>query len=120
MESTTYHLTNTDFRCKYVKECNKTNQCLIHLTFTLHPSYNNADILTQYRAMINEIKNSNIFYYKKPYFTLHPGFYNLMLVPELTKTINIHFHGILTCDPKDAEYFRNSLRKLCWNNKELK
>jgi len=39
-------------------------ETVISLTFTLNPRMNNADILSQYRALIKEIKASHIFYYK--------------------------------------------------------
>jgi len=84
---------------------------------------NKADILTQYRSIIKEIKGSNLFYYKTHHkdinFTIHPGFAQLMLAPELTKTVNIHLHGILVIDPTYNEYFRNELRRFCWNNKVI-
>jgi hypothetical protein len=77
-------------------------------------------MLTQFRAMIHEIKSSRIFYYKtKHEFQMHPGFHKLMLIPELTKTINIHLHGILVIDKPYISYFINELKRLCWNNPVL-
>lgn len=114
-----FHLNNTKFIRLYTQQCTSAKH-LISITFTLNPRLNNADILTQYRSMIIEIKGSNLFYYKTHHkdtaFTIHPGFVSLMLAPELTKTINIHLHGILVIDPAYNEYFRNELRRFCWNN----
>jgi len=114
-----FHLNNTKFIQLYTQQCTSAKN-LISVTFTLNPRLNNADILTQYRSIIKEIKGSNLFYYKTNHkdtaFTIHPGFVSLMLAPELTKTINIHLHGILIIDPVYTEYFRNEIRRFCWNN----
>lgn len=119
LEIEAFHLSHTKFKENYIKQCH-VNTCIIHLTFTLNPALNNADILTQYRSMIHEIKSSNIFYYKQNNkFTIHPGFIRLMLIPELTTTINTHLHGILICDPTYANDLIQRLRKLCWNNPVL-
>lgn len=101
------------------KDTDLTNLTLVHLTFTLNPLMNKADILTQYKSMIHEIKTSNIFFYKinrKTSWTVHPGFHRLMLVAELTKTINIHLHGILLIDKKFTSYFFDEVRRMCWNS----
>lgn len=112
-------LSNKDIKTQYQSNC-MNEETVLSLTFTLNPRMNNADILTQYRGLMREIKSSRIFYYKtKSDFQIHPGFIRLFLVPELTKTINIHLHGILVIDPKYTEYFRNELRRLCWNNEVL-
>jgi hypothetical protein len=117
-----YHLNATKFITLYSQICHAAKQ-LISITFTLNPRLNNADILTQYRSIIKEIKGSNLFYYKAhnkdTAFSIHPGFSQMMLAPELTKTINIHLHGILIIDPQYNEYFRNELRRFCWNNQVL-
>ncbi len=122
LEIEAFRLKDTKFITLYRQECHSAKQ-VISITFTLNPSMNNADILTQYRAVIKEIKGSNLFYYKTHHrdsgFTIHPGFSTLLIAPELTKTINIHFHGILIIDPKDNEYFRNEIRRFCWNSKIL-
>lgn len=95
-------------------------ETVIHCTFTCNPMLNRADILSQYRGLIREIKSSKIFYYKTRHeFQIHPGFRHLMLVPELTKTINTHLHGILVIDKPYIDYFINELRRLCWNNEFL-
>lgn len=119
LETTFPPLTNLEFITDYTNQCMK-EETILHLTFTLNPSMNRADILTQYRQMIHEIKNCRIFYYKtKHEFQMHPGFHKLMLIPELTKTINIHLHGILIIDKPYISYFINELKRLCYNNKIL-
>lgn len=92
---------------------------IIHLTLTLNPLLNKADILTQWRQMIHAIKTSGIFAYKinkKATWTVHPSFEKLYLIPELTKTINIHLHGILICHKSAVPYFQNEFRRMCWNS----
>lgn len=112
-------LSSTKFIQQY-KELVHKEETILHLTFTLNPKMNNADMLTQFRQMIKEIKASRIFYYKtKHEFQMHPGFHRLMLVPELTKTVNIHLHGILIIDKPYISYFINELKRLCWNNEIL-
>lgn len=112
-------LNNQPFMDKYKEICYN-EETILHLTFTLNPKMNRADMLTQYRSMIKEIKGSRIFYYKtKNDFQMHPGFHRLMLIPELTKTINIHLHGILVIDKPYISYFINELKRLCWNNEVL-
>lgn len=123
LEIEAFHLKNTKFKESYMKECHDGHE-IYHLTFTLNPALNNADILTQYRLAIKEIKSSNIFYYKNNKkdtykFTIHPGFYRLMLVPELTKTINIHFHGILKIAGCEYKELIQNIKSLCWHSKIL-
>lgn len=122
LEIDAYHINNTKFIKSYNKTCHESEQ-IISITFTLNPKMNNADILTQYRSMIKEIKGSNLFYYKTHHkdtaFSIHPGFIKLMICPELTRTLNSHIHGILIIDPKYNDYFKNEIRRLCWNNEVL-
>lgn len=111
---------NNEAVFKDYKKCCMEEETIIHLTLTLNPKYNRADILTQFRALIREIKHSHLFYWKSKFeFQIHPGFRKLILVPELTKTINIHLHGILIIDKPYINYFVNQMRKLCWNNEVL-
>lgn len=87
------------------------------ITLTLNPILYNADILTQYRAAIQELKKCKIFYYKhKGIVSVHPDFEEFILVPELTETINIHFHGYFKCNPEKAQYFYNEFRKFTYKN----
>lgn len=119
LEIEAFTLKNTRFKETYIRMCHE-HKTIVHLTFTLNPALNNADFLTQYRSMIKEIKSSNLFYYKtQNRFTIHPGFIRLMLVPELTSTINTHLHGILIVDPQYATELIQRLKKLCWNNPVL-
>lgn len=119
MDINAWFIHSPKFRTMYTEHCHKDHN-LIHVTFTLNPIMNNADILTQFRAMIKEIKGSSLFYYKThagdKQFTIHPGFIRLLLVPELTTRCNIHLHGILSIDKAYNEYFRNELRRFTWNN----
>jgi len=109
-------LSDLEFITDYTNQC-MNEETILHLTFTLNPLMNKADMLTQYRSMIREIKNSRVFYYKSKHeFQIHPGFRKLMLIPELTKTVNIHLHGILIIDKPYISYFINELKRLCWNN----
>lgn len=48
--------------------------------------------------------------------TVHPDFEEMILVPELTETLNIHFHGYFKCNPEKAQYFYNEFRKFTYNN----
>lgn len=90
------------------------------ITFTLNPKMYNADILSQYRAAIHEIKASKLFYYKqKGQITVHPDFEEMILVPELTETLNIHFHGYFKCNPEKAQYFYNEFRKFTYKNEVI-
>jgi len=116
-----FHLNSKKFVEQYTQQCHTAkDKTLISITFTLNPRMNNADILTQYRSLIKEIKSSNLFYYKTHHkdvgFTIHPGFIRLMLAPELTKTINVHLHGILVVAPEWVQYFKNEVRRICWDN----
>lgn len=112
-------LNNETLKKQYQLAC-MNEETVLSLTFTLNPKMNNADILSQYRALMREIKSSKIFYYKSKHeFQIHPGFIRIFLVPELTKTINIHLHGILVIDKNYTQYFINELRRLCWNNESL-
>lgn len=96
---------------------------LLSLTFTLNPRLNSADILSQYRAILKELRHSNIFYYrdkiKKGEFVVHKDFIKMFIVPELTKTLNIHLHGIFICVKGSENYFINEFRRLCWKNEVL-
>lgn len=122
MDINAWFLNSPKFRTMYTDYCHKCSN-LVHVTFTLNPILNKADILTQYRSAILEFKNCNIFYYKTHAqdkgFTVHPGFKRLLLVPELTKTMNIHFHGILHIDKEYNGHFLNELKRLTWDNKTL-
>lgn len=90
------------------------------LTFTLNPVMYKADILTQYREAIKEIKGSKLFYYKqKGQITVHPDFEEMIIVPELTDQLNIHFHGYVKCNPEKYDYFYNEFKKFTYNNKVM-
>jgi len=127
LETDAYHLNDSKFKELYTKELTEprfpASLVQISITFTLHPIMNKADILTQYRAMIKEIRSSNIFFYKAhrkaPTFTIHPGFDSIYLCPELTSSINTHIHGILIIKRDSIDYFNNEIRKLLWNSKVL-
>lgn len=124
MNVNVYKITDDKFDNDYkstVIDWDTENTSLLSLTFTLNPILNNADILTQYRMMHKEIKNSKIFYYKDKvgYTHIHPSFIKMYLVPELTKTLNIHMHGILLCTKGSESYFINEMRRLCWKNSTL-
>lgn len=87
------------------------------VTFTLNPKLYSADILTQYRTAIKDILTSNIFVSKiGKHKNIHPDFEELILVPELTNTINIHFHGYFKCNPEKITYFYNEFKKYTYNN----
>ena len=112
----TFSLNNLQAKASYINGFEAAD-CM-SLTFSLNPLNYGADILSQFRMAITELKSSNIFYVKDKLGThFHTAFYGLWLVPELTSKINIHFHGYLKCDPQYFEYFRNQIRKLTWNNK---
>lgn len=120
MEIQVFKLDDNNVKDYYVATIN--NEDCYSITFTLHPSLNNADILTQYRKAIKEIKDSKIFYYKDKktkLFEIHPEFEEMIIVPELTKQLNIHFHGYFKCNPKFAQYFQNEFRKLCFHSTVL-
>lgn len=87
------------------------------ITLTLNPVMYNADILTQYRTAIQELKKSKIFFFKqKGQITVHPDFEEMIVIPELTDTLNIHFHGYFKCNPEKAQYFYNEFRKFTYKN----
>lgn len=90
------------------------------ITFTLRPDMYKADILTQYRAAIGSIKKSKIFFEKigKKY-NIHPDFEEMIIIPELTKELNVHFHGYFKCNPEKAQYFYNEFRKFCYNDEVI-
>lgn len=110
-----YSLGDSEIK-EYYKETINQDDCR-SITFTLNPILYSADILTQFRTAIQEIKKSKIFYEKVGGKTLvHPDFYEMIIVPELTNTINIHFHGYFRCNPEKAQYFYNEFRKFVYNN----
>lgn len=122
LETSVYKLHDKTYQNRY-KELILTSSFeevnIIHLTLTLNPLLNKADILSQYRQMIHAIKTSGIFAYKinrKETWTVHPCFDKLYLIPELTSTINIHLHGILICHKSAVAHFQNEFRRMCWNS----
>lgn len=120
MEIQIFTLNDNNIKDYYVSTLN--NDDCYSITLTLNPSLNNADILTQYRQMIKEIKESKLFYYrdkKHKLFEVHPDFEEMIIVPELTNKLNIHFHGYFKCNPKMAPIFQNEFKKLCYNSKVL-
>lgn len=118
MDINCYSLDDNNIKDYYIANLN--NADCYSITFTLHPSLNNADILTQYRKAIQEIKSSKIFYRKnKKLFDVHPDFEEMIIVPELTQKLNIHFHGYFKCNPASAGLFQNEFKKLCFHSQIL-
>lgn len=119
MEIQVYSLNDNNLKDYYIATLN--NDDCYSITLTINPLLNNADILTQYRKAIMEIKSSKIFYRKdKKLFDVHPDFEEMILVPELTpKNLNIHFHGYFKCNPEKAQYFQNEFRKMCYHSQVL-
>lgn len=122
LETLVYKLKDPTYENRY-KELVTTSSfeemSIIHLTLTLNPLLNKADILTQWRQMIHAIKTSGIWAYKinnKASWTVHPSFDKIYLVPELTSQVNIHLHGLLICHKSSVAYFQNEFRRMCWNN----
>jgi hypothetical protein len=114
LEIVAYKLSDPMAKEYYVN--NITQDCH-SVTLTLNPVMYKADILSQYRAAIDELKKSKIFYYKeKGVVTVHPDFEEFVIIPELTKELNIHFHGYFKCNPEKSQYFYNEFRKFCWKN----
>lgn len=114
MDITVYKLDDEIIKKYYMDSINSDSRSL---TFILNPKMYNADILTQYRKAIQEIKSSKIFYYKqKGVETIHPDFEEMIIVPELTDRLNIHFHGYIKCNPDKYQYFYNEFRKFTYNN----
>lgn len=110
-----YNLENKNIHDYYVS--NIDNESCRSITFTLNPKMYSADILTQYRSAISELKKSKIFFFKEKGQTIiHPDFEELIIVPELTNTLNIHFHGYFKCNPEKAQYFYNEFRKFTYYN----
>lgn len=118
MDITVYKLDDEVIRNYYV---NSIDSDCRSLTFTLNPKMYQADILTQYRKAIHEIKMSKIFYYKqKGVEMIHPDFEEMILIPELTPSgLNIHYHGYIRCNPEKYDYFYNEFKKLTYNNEVL-
>lgn len=120
MDIKLYKLGDQVFESSY-KDNISQDDC-ISITLTLNPLMYSADILTQYREAIKELKSSHIFYekYKQSGVTMtmvNPYFTELVLCPELTKDMNIHFHGYLKCDPQYNKYFQNEFKKFTYKNK---
>lgn len=93
------------------------NTSILSLTFTLNPVNNNADILSQYRMLIRELKMSKLFYYKdKSGINIHPDFVKMYIVPELTSRLIVHLHGILIVTKGTENYWINEVRRLTWKN----
>lgn len=120
MEIEVFSLNDSNIKDYYIATLNA-DDCY-SITFTLHPSLNNADILTQYRKAIQEIKDSKLFYYRdkrNKLFEVHPDFEEMIIVPELTTRLNIHFHGYFKCNSAKAELFQNEFKRLCFNSTVL-
>jgi len=122
MDTKVYKLDDKTIREHYTKTINQGDTLVF--TFTLNPKSEHylyqADILTQYRKAVWEFKTSKLFMFKQgKQLVVHPAFTEMILVPELTAEMNIHFHGYFRCDPQYNKYFQNEVKKLTYNNKVL-
>lgn len=116
MSVNVYRLQDPNVKDYYMQSIDM-NNCL-SVTLTLNPIMYSADILSQYREAIAELKQSKIFYYKtKNEYKIHPDFEEFIIVPELTKEMNIHFHGYFKCNPEKNAYFQNEFKKFTYKNK---
>lgn len=118
METKAYPLGADSYIQLYEEEFTGDLNCIYSVTFTLNPMLNNADILTQYRQMVSEIKS--IFMYrqgKNREVIWNPDIYKVYLSPELTDRQNIHFHGIFIIDPTQAHNVRDSIKSITWHSK---
>lgn len=120
MNVTAHKLMDQQFDANYkqsVLDWDTENTSLLSLTFTLNPINNKADILSQYRMLMREIKSSKLFYYKdKLGINIHPDFVKMYIVPELTQQLVVHLHGIMIVIKGSENYFINEVRRLCWKN----
>lgn len=115
MNATAYRLGDARYIEQYREEFTGDQNCIYSLTITLNPRLYNADILTQYREAVREIKK--LFYYrqgKSREIVWNPYIYKVYVSPELTKTNNIHFHGIVVCDPTQAHNIRDTIKGHTW------
>jgi hypothetical protein len=111
-----YKLDDQNIKNYYQQNVNM--QDCYSLTLTLNPIMYSADILTQYRAALAELKTAGIFFWKHNRITdVHPDFIEMIIVPELTKEMNIHFHGYFKCDPDKAKLFQNEFKKFTYSSK---
>jgi hypothetical protein len=99
----------------------------LSITFTLYK--NNDDILTQFRKASAEISDALFFwserYAKKKVLwearnEVSPYFEELIIIPELTKEFNIHFHGFIKIDNHlNFPLFHNEVKKFCTYSKYI-
>ena len=127
MDRQRYNLTNWKLVKDYFYNQIETGGEYCSITFTLYK--NNDDILTQFRKATLEIEDACFFwaekYAKKKELwgtrnEVSPYFEELIIIPELTETFNIHFHGFIKLNNYlDFPYFHNEVKKFCTHSKYI-